>query len=385
MPRTQPLAIFFIETEFVHAENSLLARRRPRSHTDKTVYAVHTVVAEGEKVGAVQYETDRSRFLGRGRTPADPIAVTEDRPLSNTVGAVLDPVFSLRHRVRLQPNETARVTFTTAVANSREEALMLADKYHDVSTFEREEKLAWTQAQVEMRHLNVDPDEVHLFQRLASRVLYLDPSLRPHATILAMNKQTQSALWPYGISGDLPIVIVRISELEHLNMVRQIIRGHEYLRMNGLSIDLVILNDRSASYIEVLQDELQRLIRPAAPERWLINPAAFICGEPTRCPSQTGILLHAVARLVIVTERGPWKINWCADQLRKNCPRFIRRGGRLGAIRSRRCPRLNWPSSMVWAVSAMADANMSLFLEKASGRLRRGLMSSPTLRTLAFK
>src|SRR5687767_15250550 len=66
----------------------------------------------------------------------------EERPLSNTVGAVLDPVFSLRRRVRILPNETARVTFSTAIANTREEAVTLADKYHDPSIFERESRLA---------------------------------------------------------------------------------------------------------------------------------------------------------------------------------------------------------------------------------------------------
>ncbi|MEJ7616443.1 MAG: glucoamylase family protein [Pyrinomonadaceae bacterium] len=293
----------FIETEFIQAENSLLARRRP-ARKRQNRGAIHTVVVEGETVGAVQYETDRSRFLGRGRTALDPLAVTEDRPLSNTVGAVLDPIFSLRHRVRLQPNETARLTFTTAVTSSREEALVLADKYHDASTFEREEKLSWTQAQVEMRHLNVDPDEVHLFQRLASRVLYLDPSLRPHSTVLEMNTQTQSALWRYGISGDLPIVLVRTSEPEHLNMVRQIIRGHEYLRINGLAIDLVILNDRSSSYIESLQDELQRLIRASGSQALVDKPGGVYLRRSEAIPEPDRILLHAAARVVIVTERG---------------------------------------------------------------------------------
>src|SRR5205085_7086038 len=175
----------FIETEFVPAENALIARRRPRASTDEPVFGVHVVVVEGERVGALQYETDRSRFLGRGRTPAEPVVIFEDRPLSNTVGAVLDPVFSLRQRVRIQPGETVRLTFTTAVARTREEAQALADKYHDPSIFGRAEQLAWTRAQVEMRHHNINAEEAHLFQRLAGRVLYADPSLRPRPHVLA--------------------------------------------------------------------------------------------------------------------------------------------------------------------------------------------------------
>src|SRR6185503_14753519 len=172
-------------------ENAILAHRRLRSSEDRPIWGIHVVVAEGEVVGAIQYETDRGRFLGRGRTPANPIAVMDDRPLSNSTGAVLDPVFSLRRRVRIEPNQTIYCSFTTGVAGSREEALALADKYHDPNIFERELRLAWTKAQVEMSHLKTDAEEAHLFQRLASRIIYSDPSLRPSAHVLALNTQAQ--------------------------------------------------------------------------------------------------------------------------------------------------------------------------------------------------
>jgi cyclic beta-1,2-glucan synthetase len=131
----QSFSNLFIETEFVPGENAIVAHRRQRSSDERPIWGVHVVVAEGEQVGAVQYETDRGRFLGRGRTASNPIAVMEDRPLSNTTGAVLDPVFSLRRRVRIPPNQTVRCSFSTAVARSREEARALADKYHDPNIF----------------------------------------------------------------------------------------------------------------------------------------------------------------------------------------------------------------------------------------------------------
>src|SRR5207237_2494774 len=134
---------------------ALLARRRPRSSKDDPVFGVHVLATASETIGGIQFETDRSRFLGRGHTTAGPLAVTEDRPLSNTVGAVLDPIFSLRCRVRLAPNETAQVVFTTGVARSREAAIALAEKYRDPNIFERESRLAWTRAQVEMSHLHI--------------------------------------------------------------------------------------------------------------------------------------------------------------------------------------------------------------------------------------
>ncbi|MFL6332477.1 MAG: GH36-type glycosyl hydrolase domain-containing protein [Pyrinomonadaceae bacterium] len=317
----------FIETEYVAAENALLARRRPRSSRDEPAYAVHVVVTEGERVGAVQYETDRSRFLGRGHTAADSVAVMEDRPLSNTVGAVLDPVFSLRQRVRLQPGETARVSFTTAVARSREEALTLADKYHDPSIFERAARLAWTQSQVEMRHHNVDADEAHLFQRLAGRVLYADPSLRPRPHVLALNTKAQSSLWPYGISGDLPIVIVRVSESDDLDVVRQLIRGHEYLRLKGLTIDLVILNDHPPTYAQELQDGLLSMLRASGSQALQDKPGGVFLRRTDIMPEADRILLHAAARVVIVPERGTLAEQLTRREIEESLPaEFVPRG-----------------------------------------------------------
>jgi cyclic beta-1,2-glucan synthetase len=295
----------FVETEFIAGENGLLATRRKRSPTEEEIWGLHVVIADGETIGAVQYETDRARFLGRGHTPADPVAVIESRPLSNTAGAVLDPIFSLRQRVRLEPSKTASVTFATGVARSRDEALRLADKYHNPYAFEREAGLAWTNAQVEMRHLQMDADEAHQFQRLAGRLLYSDPSLRPRSHVLALNTRDQSGLWPYGISGDIPIALVRIREEVDLSVVRRLLRGHEYLRLKGLIFDLVVLNDHPPSYAQSLQDELQRIVRISGSQSLIDKPGGVFLRRSDLIPEADRILLHAVARVVIVTDRGP--------------------------------------------------------------------------------
>ena len=185
----------FVQTEFAPELGALLATRRPRSAGESQVWVAHVIVAEGETVGELEYETDRARFLGRGRTIRTPMSVIDGRPLSNTVGAVLDPIVSLRRRVRLAPGGTARVTFSTLIAPSRDEALDLADEYNNPTTFERASTLAWTQAQVQLHHLGIDPDEAYLFQELASQILYSDPTLRPSSAILERNTRGASALW----------------------------------------------------------------------------------------------------------------------------------------------------------------------------------------------
>ena len=195
----------FVQTEFVPSIGALLATRRPRSADEQPIWAAHVAAVEGEPAGVIQYETDRARFLGRGRSVRSPVSVIDGRPLSNTVGAGagpdLQPAAAGRARARARPPTRSSRRSSPSRAS---EVLDLADKYRESATFERAATLAWTQAQVQLHHLGIEPDEAHLFQRLANRILYSDPSLRPPAALLASNERGAPGLWAHGISGDLP-------------------------------------------------------------------------------------------------------------------------------------------------------------------------------------
>jgi cyclic beta-1,2-glucan synthetase len=158
----------FVETEFVPELGALLATRRPRSADEPQVWLAHVAAGEGEPALPLQYESDRARFLGRGRGIRSPLSVNDGGPLSDTAGTVLDPIVSLRRRLAIPQGGTVRLLFTTLVASSRDEALQIAEKYRQPATFERESSLAWTQAQVQLHHLRITQDESHLFQRLAN-------------------------------------------------------------------------------------------------------------------------------------------------------------------------------------------------------------------------
>ena len=251
----------FVQTEYDAKVGAILATRRRRSPTEPEIWAAHLAVVEGETVGETEIETDRARFLGRGRDARAPIAVMDGRPLSNTVGTVLDPVFAIRRRVRVQPGAAVRIAFWTVVASSRADVLNLVDKHHDTNAFERAATLAWTQAYVQLSHLGVDADEASLFQRLAGHVLYADPSTRPSSDAIRQGGGTPAALWAQGISGDIPIVLVRIDDIEDIAIVGQLLRAHEYWRMKQLAVDLVLLNERVSSYVQDLQIALETMVR----------------------------------------------------------------------------------------------------------------------------
>jgi len=297
----------FVQTEFVPELGALLATRRRRAPTEPEVWAAHLAVLEGKATDELQFETDRARFLGRGNGVRFPVSITSGQPLSNTVGTVLDPIFSIRRRVSIRPGATVRVSFWTLVARSREDVISLADKHHDVAAFERAATLAWTQAQVQLHHIGITPDEAHLFQRLANRILYSDPTLRPSSEILKRNDLGPSALWAHGISGDLPIVLCRIDDAAHLETVRQLIRAHHYWRMKQLAVDLVIVNERSTSYVQDLQSALESLVRVNLSRSQTEKddaPGTVFLLRADVLSAEVRNLLQTVARVVIVSRRG---------------------------------------------------------------------------------
>jgi cyclic beta-1,2-glucan synthetase len=300
-------AKLFVETEFAADVGALLATRRKRSNDEASVWAAHVMFTDGEPVGEMQYETDRARFVGRARSLKDPVSVMDGRPLSNTVGPVLDPIFSLRRTVRVPPGATVRLVFSTLAAATREEAIDLADKYRDSRAFERTITLAWTQAQVQLNHLGITSEEAILFQRLANDVLYVDSLLRPSSDALSRTPLEISSLWSQGISGDLPIVLARVDDADDVGMIRQLLRAHEYWRMKQLSADVVVINEKATSYIQDLQDSLESLVRGSqlrlSPDVGGASGKIFLLRGDI-VSSQIRTQIQSVARAVLLSRRG---------------------------------------------------------------------------------
>jgi len=296
----------FVLTDFVAESGTLLATRRARDSGEPEVWVALTSALQGEAVGPLQFETDRARFVGRGVDLRNAVSIVDARPLSDTVGTVLDPVLALRHRVKIAPGETARVTFWLGVAPSRAEVLALVGKYRDTAAFERVKALARTHAEAQLRALGLESEEAERFQRLANRVLYADSSLRASRGILENNRLGQSALWPFGLSGDLPIVLVSIDSEDDIGIVKQLLRAQDYWRVKQLHVDLVVLNERPPSEAPGLQEALDAVISASQNGRAQDFPQrgkAFLL-RADLVPRPSRDLLLTAARAVLNAGRG---------------------------------------------------------------------------------
>ena len=294
----------FVHTDFSAQPEALLAQRRGRTPDEHFPWLAHAVSVQGKTVGHLEYETDRARFLGRGHFYDRPQAVAGNQRLSGKIGAVLDPILSLRRRVEIPPGGTVRLTFVTGVAETREQVLNMVQNLSSPHQVERAFQLAWNRSRIELRYLNLSTRQADIYQWMLSQIFYFNPSRISRAQSILHNRKGQSALWNYGISGDIPLVIIHVSELDNLDLVRSVLLAHEYWRLKGLKVDLLILNDFAGSYEQPLSEALRHLVLASSDRDFLDRPGGVFIRSSNIMPVEDKILFETVARLSLNAEGG---------------------------------------------------------------------------------
>jgi cyclic beta-1,2-glucan synthetase len=305
----------FVQTELVPAQQAILCTRRPRGHGEVPPFLVHLLAVHDADIDAISYETDRSAFIGRGRNPARPAAMAGDGPLSNSQGPVLDPIVAIRCAITLKPGQVAVVDMVTGIAFSRADGVGLIEKYRDRRLADRVFDLAWTHSQVVRRQINASQADAQLYERLAGLVVHAHPLLRAPPAVLLQNRRGQSGLWGQAISGDHPIVLVRIADVGNLDLVRQMVQAHAYWRLKGLVVDMVIWNEDQGGYRQELQDQILGLVAAGVEAHVIDRPGGIFVRAAQHLPQEDRILLQSVARVIIDDGAGS-----LADQVGRRPP-----------------------------------------------------------------
>ncbi|MFA5271196.1 MAG: hypothetical protein WC412_02510 [Candidatus Omnitrophota bacterium] len=301
----------FVQTEIVRSHQAILCYRRVRSDKEKFPLMLHLMAVHGVSIEGASYETDRNLFIGRGRTVANPIAMQNIKKFSDSEGSVLDPIVSIRSVISLEPDESAVIDYVTGMCKNREVAQSLMEKYRDRNLADRVFNLAWTHGQVALQQINMTEAEAQLYGRLASAIVYSNPAWRAGEIILRKNSRGQSDLWGYDISGDLPIVLVRIENQDNIELVVQMIQAHAYWRIKGLPVDLVIWNEDCSAYRDSLGERISGMIAADSEERTSKVGNIFL-RRVDQMSEEDRILMQAVARIVI-TDRGGTLAEQLAD------------------------------------------------------------------------
>ena len=294
----------FVQTEIIAGRRAILCTRRPRSVGEHTPWMFHLLAAHGTNIGEVSYETDRMRFIGRGHTIAAPRAMSDDVALSGSQGSVLDPIVAIRCRITLEAEQSATIDWVSGAADSRDACMALVDKYQDRHLADRVFDLAWTHSGVTLRQINASESDAQLYRRLAGSVLYANATLRAESSVLIQNRRGQSGLWGYAISGDLPIVLLKIADGANIELARQLIQCRAYWRLKGLAADLVIWNEDHIGYRQRLQDQIMALIATGTEAHSIDRPGGIFVRFAEQISNEDRILLQSAARAIIADTRG---------------------------------------------------------------------------------
>jgi cellobiose phosphorylase len=292
----------FVQTEILPDWQAILCTRRPRTPGEQVPWMFHLLAAPGAVADKPSYETDRAKFIGRGRTVANPVVLDgSDSPLtlSNTDGSVLDPIVAIRRTISLSPDESATVQIISGIADTREAALALLEKYCDRHFIERAFEMAWFQSLEVLHHFSATETDAQVYGRLASSVIYGNALRRAAPSIIARNQLGQSGLWRFGVSGDLPIVLIRIGDMNRTYLVKQALQAHAYWRMKGLIADLVILNEDFSGYRAVLQDQIMGLINAGPEAQILDKPGGVFVRRAEELSEEDRVLFQSVACVVL--------------------------------------------------------------------------------------
>jgi cyclic beta-1,2-glucan synthetase len=294
----------FVQTRIIPERQAILCTRRPRSAEEKPPWMFHLMKARNRVVKEVSYETDRMKFVGRLNNLVTPRAMTSPGPLSGTQGPVLDPIVSIRYLLTINPLESTTVDLVFGMGETLEITEGLIEKYQEPHFTDRAFELAWTHSQVVLRQINATEADAQLYSSMAGSVIYANGSLRADPSILIKNQRGQSGLWSYSISGDLPIVLVKISEQANINLVRKLVQAHAYWRLKGLIVDLVIWNEDYGGYRQQLQNQLIGLVSMGIETDMTERPGGIFVRVADQISDEDRILIQTVARIIIIDSKG---------------------------------------------------------------------------------
>ncbi len=290
----------FIETEYIEKNEAIMAKRRPRSKEESPLYLIHTFACSNQihVVKPIGFETERTNFIGKGRSLSNPIALTDGFVLKRFQGNVSDPIVSLRKQIILQPGEKANLSFGLGFAKTREEALQIANIYDSQLAVNRAFDLASIYGLVELNHMGIRSSQAHLFQKLSSYLLFAVPTFRTNPQTLLSNHKKQADLWAYGISGDFPLIIFHINETNQLKHVKLLLKAHSFWRKRGIESELLIINEHAPGYINEIQEAIQVTIESSLEREVFNKRGGIFIYKADKIQAEVFTLLLSVAHVV---------------------------------------------------------------------------------------
>ena len=247
----------FLEYEII--EDTILIRRKSRDKSKSDMFLAVNLYAENEIIGETEFEVDKEKFYGREAIGL-PKTVESSIPLGRNIGLTTEPIVAIKNTAKIKANEKVAFNLIMCVSESKEKVIELINKFTNSETIKRNIELAKVKVEAESRYLNIKGKEIDLCQKILGYLIFPNPLKR----IINKNKKVISAyvseLWKYGISGDLPILLVKVKDISDIEILKQVINVYEYLRVKNINIDLVIVDEEQHSYENYTREGIINII-----------------------------------------------------------------------------------------------------------------------------
>ena len=292
----------FVGGTFIERLGALLLHRRPRGPSDTPPVMLHYVIDGDGPLRDLTYDCDRRDFIGRGGDVRAPGGAM--RPLACSDGFSLDPIAALQTEIHLEPGERRELCFFTIAAGSRAAALEIAARHTSLGAAEWLMREAAMDADHNLHNGRLSPELLPVVQALGSALVYPHGQLRADEAVIRANRAGQRDLWSMALSGDLPIVLLRMEGAEN-ELVPGLCSAHKYWRARGLEVDLVLLQTSGSSYAEPFRGELADLLAGIGASEMLGRHGGIHLLFGDQIGAEQAKLLEAAAAIVLKEDGTP--------------------------------------------------------------------------------
>lgn len=249
----------FLTFEYIENLGTIIIKRKNRSNTGNDIFLGVNLYTNKETIGELEFEIDKAKFVGRGNYGI-PNLIQLSSQFSNTEKLTIDPIIALKRTLMVKPNQEADINLIITIGYNKEDVINKIEEYKNEENIARTFNVSRARVEAENRYLNLSGKQIEIFQRMLSYLIYNHPITRSKIKIEENENLYTTKLWEYGISGDLPILVTRISSINDVNILEEILKAYSYYRTKNMKIDLVIINEEESSYENVLKDAIERTI-----------------------------------------------------------------------------------------------------------------------------
>lgn len=285
-------------------KDACILERRNRNANDEKRFLIHFVFKEEDIEESFDLEMDKNRVLGSGRGIDNAIVAENDRNYTNEVLPNTNSIISYKNNVVVKTGQSQTINYVYGYANTLEECEDIYEKYHDSAMINRVFEFAVSRSLVENRFLSYRNKDMVLYNDIVGKIIDGTGTRKKYEKQIMANRLKQRDLWKFGISGDLPIILLKIKNVSETELLKQLVRFQEYVHHKNIKIDLIILNEENNSYEEYVKEKIYEIINSKNLNYMLNKNGGIHVIKKALIKTEDVNLLHACSNIILDSHDG---------------------------------------------------------------------------------